>query len=530
MQPTALELWFRRRWFWKARRFAVGAVLGGMVLALVPLGSLDRFVFDLTSVLAANADDARSPVNITIVELGTGSKKHLGQPPDGPLDRKFYAQAVRRLQREGASVVVFDLLFPDPARDPAEDADFAAALRESGRVVMAAEVSEVEKGRRQIHPPCPALTVASHLGSASVQEDPDFVVRRHAVNLEDAPALAARATTLLGGQPPVDYKSNDVSPPGRFLRWPLPDSFTRLDFTNLIQQTGPLGLSNRVVILGSRPGPQLPGTRNSDTFGSPWTRFGGGMVSGPTVHAVALANYASGGWINKSFLFARGLWGAAWALAAVVGAWWLGGRRAIWMWSVPVIFPFLGLIISTVFFARFQVWLPWFAPAILVPLAVVVWLWRRPVPRPIDVFISYRREPDGDSAALLHHALARLNLPVFYAPESLPPGPFPAHLQKAVGNSRCLAVILSPETFPAETSARQDFVMEEIAAAQTATAEIIPVIKGFKGPVTRDHWPEELAAVDFLKDHTLIQYAGPESAAVVAEQIAKRLKALDPGD
>lgn len=529
MNFSAFRLWFRRRWFWKARHLAAGAVLGGVVLALVPLGPLDRFVFDLTSVLAACADDARPPVDITIVELDSGSKKQLGQPPDAALDRKFYAQAVRRLRQEGARVVVFDLLFPEPARDPSEDADFAAALREHGGVVLPAEVIQVNDRTQQTLSPCPVLMAAAVWGSASVLTDPDLVVRRPAVNPEAAPALAARATQLLGGTPPVDYETNQATPPGRFLRWPAPGSFPRLDFTNLIQQAGPLGLSNRVVILGSRPGARLPGA-SCDTFGSPWTRFGRGLVSGPTVHAVVLANYASGGWINESSPAARAPWGAAWGLAAALAAWWLGGRRPFLMWCVPLVFPFLGLFLSTFFFARFQVWLPWFAPAILVPLAVAIRLWRTPVPRPIDVFISYRRKPDGPHAALLHLALLHRNLAVFYAPESLPPGPFPARLQRAVENSRGLAVIFSPETFSAETAVRRDYVMEEIAAARSAGVEIIPVIRGFEEPVTQHHWPKELAAVEFLQDHTVIRYDDPESAAGVAEQIATRLQALDPED
>lgn len=533
MHFSALRLWFRRRWFWKARRLAAGAVLGGLALALVPLGPLDRLVFDLTSVLAACADDASPPVDITIVELGTDSKNQLGQPPDGPLDRKFYAQAVRRLKQEGVKVVVFDLLFPDPARDPSEDMDFAAALREHGRVVLPAEVREVKSGLQQILPPCPALA-ATGWGSAFVLPDPDFVVRKHAVNLEDAPALAARATKLLGREPPMDYATNNYQPPGRFLRWPLPGYFQRLDFTNLIQHTGPLGLSNRVVILGARPGPQQPGT-SSDTFGSPWTRFGRGLVSGPTVHAVVLANYAGGGWINQSSLVERGLWGAVWALAAVLAAWWLGGRRSFLMWGVPLLFPFLGLCISTFFFVRFQVWLPWFAPAILVPLAVAVWLWRTPVPQPIDIFISYRREADGETAQLLYEKLNEKGIVTFYAPEKMPPGPFPEHLVRKIKHSRCIVFVVSPRTFaahktgttgaPTQPSPAPDYVQVEIETARAAGKTFIPVLtKGFQfstGP-----WPPELGPTSDWEMFTKVTYSGDGRINPAVEQIITHVREL----
>src|SRR5262245_49992190 len=48
------------------------------------------------------------PEDLVIVYVDAQVKSRLGQPADQPLDRRFYARLLERLQRDGARLVLFD--------------------------------------------------------------------------------------------------------------------------------------------------------------------------------------------------------------------------------------------------------------------------------------------------------------------------------------------------------------------------------------------------------------------------------------
>ena len=70
--------------------------------------------------------------DIVVVGLDDESVSRIG---NFPVPREVYARALRNLAAAGASVVAFDVSFPD-VRDPATDADFATALRDSNIPVI----------------------------------------------------------------------------------------------------------------------------------------------------------------------------------------------------------------------------------------------------------------------------------------------------------------------------------------------------------------------------------------------------------
>jgi CHASE2 domain-containing sensor protein len=519
----------RRQWFWKARWYVFGCALLGALLTALPQGPLHRIAFDFTSVRAA----AEPPIEVVIVEIDTATKKVLGQAPDRPLDRRLYAQAVRRLKAEGARVVVFDLLFDAPSDDANADADFGAALKEHGAVVLAVELVEGTEDTHQtlsVIKPIDALaTNAAAWGSSAVALDVDQAVRQHMTNPPIAPGLGVQAARLLGRTGLIDFERNGVLPPRRFLRWYAPNAFRRIDFAALIQTNSTLSLRDTVVIVGAKPGPGLPGEKK-DTFASPWWLLGERFVSGPTVHAVILANYAAGDWVREMPIWMRVALGAFWPAMATLVAWRFNVGRRVRLILVPILSIVLSAVVAVVLFRFGGVWWPWIPAGVLLPMAVAMWFGRKPSPPPLDVFISYRNL-DGDTAARLFTELNRRKLVAFYAPETIAAGSFHEHLPSEVLRARCVVPLLSKGTFQSAPTneaspEKKDWVRIEIQTARDAGIPLLPMVKdGFEFDPA--HWPAELGPVEEWQQLTKVEFTTGGSIAAAAEKIEHHVRSLD---
>jgi adenylate cyclase len=161
--------WSGPAWRRGFREAAIALVVALAVLAGLNLGDaalmrrLETTSLDLRFRLRGAAP--QSP-DIVVILVDDASLARLGRPP---LSRRLYAQAVRLLDRAGAKIIAFDLLFaepekpvPDAVRDAAQaaasaladtpnaqlsrkladiaadnpDGDLAAALKESGKVFL----------------------------------------------------------------------------------------------------------------------------------------------------------------------------------------------------------------------------------------------------------------------------------------------------------------------------------------------------------------------------------------------------------
>lgn len=123
------------------RAAALSAFVGllGVVVALFPAGYDLEENFGL-GLLFSLRGEVTAPGDIVIVAIDEASAETLGLPRDSRFwSRSLHAELVRRLADEGASVIGFDLMF-NMERSPEEDADFAAAIREAGNVVLLGEM------------------------------------------------------------------------------------------------------------------------------------------------------------------------------------------------------------------------------------------------------------------------------------------------------------------------------------------------------------------------------------------------------
>src|ERR1700690_1671010 len=100
-------------------------VIVGQLLLLRFGGAVARWSYDLPFAwMSQNVPD-----DLVMIYLDPKIKSKLGQPTDQPLDRRFYTQLLERLTREGAPLVLFDILFDSPQMDSNADAGFAEAIR-----------------------------------------------------------------------------------------------------------------------------------------------------------------------------------------------------------------------------------------------------------------------------------------------------------------------------------------------------------------------------------------------------------------
>jgi adenylate cyclase len=123
----------------RLRGVAIGVAIAAGALGLARTGAAreaEARAFDLRTRWLA--DPGRADPRIVIVAIDENSlevyRDALGR---WPWPRDVHAMLVEYAAAAGARLVVFDVLFPEPdLRDPGADSAFAAAIRESGRVVL----------------------------------------------------------------------------------------------------------------------------------------------------------------------------------------------------------------------------------------------------------------------------------------------------------------------------------------------------------------------------------------------------------
>ncbi len=311
----------------------------------------------------------RVPEELMMVYLDTMVKKRLQQPTDVPLNRRFYVQLLKRLTKEDAKLVFFDLLFDQESPEPGLDEAFAEAMQQNGRVTLVGECVNQVQGNVVFQTPIqptPVLEKAcAAIGIANVDEDKaDFSVRRIYGGLENYPSASWAAAKVLKAD--VTREGSSRLEP-RWLNYYCPPA--RLRAVALDQALAENGLAsdyfrNKIVMIGVRTEAGITGAAR-DTFGNPYSRFDTGafessLSPGAAVHGLSLLNLLNKDWLKRLDyrveLLIVILWGVAvslglmrlapWpatgvaALAAVIFATLSGAlqlKQHFWFaWAIPV--------------------------------------------------------------------------------------------------------------------------------------------------------------------------------------------------
>ncbi len=133
----------------------------------------DHLIYDAT----LSIWESPPPQDIVIVAIDEASLSALGR---WPWSRRTHAQLVSRLDAAGARVIALDIIFSEAdSRDPGGDQALAAAIRESGRVVLPVLLEQPRAfGQLFEQLPMPPLAeVAAALGHIHVELDADGLAR-----------------------------------------------------------------------------------------------------------------------------------------------------------------------------------------------------------------------------------------------------------------------------------------------------------------------------------------------------------------
>src|SRR3954470_4681400 len=261
----------------KRQRLIVCALTAGVgLLCWIPGivsehgGALDRLSYDVGCRFAS----AQRINELQMIDMDLKSFQALHPNPGSAdlWDRGVHARLLRKLTKDGAKVILFDVVFAKAAEG---DQDLADAIRSHGKVVIGAELSMIERGGiAGIEPVFPVEILrraAAAVGMTTIQKDPDGAVRRH-FSEAGANASLPRAAAQLAGAAALANESGIGS---HWMRYygSTAESLPRMRYVDALEQ--PEGIfRDKFVIIGSNQQTQKPGAA-ADYFRTPFSRWSG---------------------------------------------------------------------------------------------------------------------------------------------------------------------------------------------------------------------------------------------------------------
>lgn len=300
---------------------------------------------------------ATAPAGLSVITL---------EPPS---DRAAQAALIDYLTKDGARLIVWDILLAEP-KDPVQDDALAHALRRSERVLLAAEHDALirREGVSRARTTLPVdrfLTNALDWGYAGVEQDADGVVRWiwQGTDLKESlPVIAARrAGGLRAGQRGVAAAS-----PRAWIRYyGPPPTLPHYTFEEATQQL-PRHFQGQVVFVGRRSQTGESG-EVKDTFATPYSGRTGEWMGGVELLAVSYANLLLDRWM------ARLPWWGELGVCILSGWMILRCFMAAKAWALIWILPLTTVVIlavAVVVSVGLDLWFPWMVLTISqIPLA-----------------------------------------------------------------------------------------------------------------------------------------------------------------
>ena len=331
--------------------------------------ALARLSYDLSFIV-------RGPVNVPeAVFIYLDEKAALEMEQSGAIwDRALHAQLLRQLTSDQARAVFFDIVFTDERPEPGVDEDFAAAMRENGRVIIAAPVEaddnkEIPGGLwmplQQVVPPIPILREAAK-GWGTILFNPldgDYGVRRVPPGVGTKQSAAWEAAKMLGAK----LEDGDAV---RWLNYYGPAGcFGEVSVNNVLKKrVEPGRFKDQIVIVGGRS--TLAGLGfGKDDFRNPYSLLGGKFTTGAEVHLTALLNLLNHEWLTR--------------LDGERERWWILGFGVLLGGALPRFRPHVAVLLAAgallvvcmlahwLFVSRL-VWFAWCVPVFVqIPVALV---------------------------------------------------------------------------------------------------------------------------------------------------------------
>ncbi len=347
---------------------AVGAALAvavGLVLLFYDYfgkGLRDR-CYDLPFVAMNQPSD-----DVVVVLLDETTYRDLKQTP-ADFDRGLHAQLVRQLQAQGARMIVFDVLFIDSKKaDEKGDAEFAAAMKSFGHVVLGAQYQQHAGHDYDLMTPVdPLHDACAGWGIAKVHLDTDFTPRRHYEVTERVPSLGWKSAQLAGA--PITLRPEERLRE-RWLNYYSPTPFVTVSYVEALQgKQLPSGVSfkGKVVFVGSGSVAGYTGNEREE-FRSPWTWRTGHYVLGVEVHALTFSNLMRGDWLRRTSDPVEAVRVIVLGIALGYG---LSLLRPLAATGAALGFVAAFSALAFLLFAKAHLWFPWLIPvAVQAPVAL----------------------------------------------------------------------------------------------------------------------------------------------------------------
>jgi PAS domain S-box-containing protein len=343
---------------------------------------IQRQSYDSLQSLAGVRSEATIQSPVVIVYLDSQSFADQKQNPGQPWPRELHAQLLQRLTKAGARAVVFDIVFATAGPSAAADEALVTAMREHGRVILAAEhtTTTVAPNDRDNwgrlgkveRPYEPFVKAATAWGIASQIIDDDYVVRRYMAGFtsDRQPSLTWAAARVLG----LPAATNSESMPDAnqcWIRYYGPA--LTIPHVRYSQTFEPGGVDDgffrdKIVFIGGRP---LVGglAERKDEFRNPFHSWGYKelFMPGVEVHATEMLNLIRGDWLHRL--------GQGSEMLLLLAAALLFGGGLLWLRPIPATVVALagaGLAMG-VALAGFAhgVWFPWLiVSGVQIPVAL----------------------------------------------------------------------------------------------------------------------------------------------------------------
>ncbi|MBM3840635.1 MAG: adenylate/guanylate cyclase domain-containing protein [Verrucomicrobia bacterium] len=332
----------------------------------------------------------RMPEEAVVVFMDDASHQKLNQPYNAPWDRSYHARLLDRLREDGAKAAVFDVVFSDPGPDPEKDRQFAKAIKDFGKVILAADWVQMEQkgtggsanavGSTTIVPLDIFLDGAAGVGTSEMNPSADLFVRRHFPGSPNDVISSLGWTTaeFLGAEITKDPKAkfnprwvNYYGPPGVLNHV----SFFQVVSTNKAELVEPGFFKDKVVFIGAKIVTYASGQRK-DEYRSPFGLWAEGVVGkqlympGVEIQATVALNLIRGDWLTR-VPYLSDLWLVL--LSGLAFGFVLPKLRPIHAAGVGLLGITAVTAVAYYYFVEQRSWYSWFIVAGVQIPAVTVW-------------------------------------------------------------------------------------------------------------------------------------------------------------
>ena len=333
----------------------LAAMLAAIALALVAkdVHVLDG-VEDETVAMRFEARGTQPAERVAVVAIDDATFSDL--EVQWPFKRSLHARAIDALRRAGAKKIVYDVQFTEPTTER-EDLALFRAVRRAGDVVLATTETDGHGGTNVLGGEENLERAGAHAASANLETDRGGVIHRFPYATGGLRSVAVVTTGLVASEPAAEAFDGA----GAWIDYAGPrGTVPTVSFSDLVSgRADPERFRGRVVVVGASA-PTLQDVHSTPTADDR-------LMSGPEIQANAIATALRGlplrdapGWTGVLALL---LLGAAPALAhmrahrlrtavlAPVAAVAFAAIAQVAFthgWVVPVTYPLLALILSTV--------------------------------------------------------------------------------------------------------------------------------------------------------------------------------------